>query len=130
MKTLVVIIVIFMAQNATAALDESDTIVFNEGRSVITKDLKDPDSAKFRNEYIIRNPSNKTWLCGEINAKNGYGAYTGYTRYIVGKVKQKIVSFLESNGEDEVMDSMCDKTNDAFEVTEIEKSPATQEGEQ
>lgn len=43
------------------------------GRERVTVLLKDPDSAKFRNEISF---------CGEVNSKNGFGAYTGYTRYI------------------------------------------------
>lgn len=36
--------------------------------------LKDGDSGKFRN--VIKN-------CGEVNAKNSWGAYSGFTRFIV-----------------------------------------------
>ncbi|MDH0520842.1 hypothetical protein [Achromobacter xylosoxidans] len=35
--------------------------------------LKDPDSAKFRNQKSF---------CGEVNAKNSYGGYTGFKRFI------------------------------------------------
>lgn len=35
--------------------------------------LYDPDAAKFRNQRGV---------CGEVNSKNLYGAYTGYKRYI------------------------------------------------
>lgn len=39
--------------------------------------LKDPESAQFRDEYIMgRN------LCGQVNSKNSYGAYAGFTRFI------------------------------------------------
>lgn len=39
----------------------------------VKKLLKDPDSAKFQN---------MNGLCGEVNSKNGFGAYTGYVRFI------------------------------------------------
>lgn len=39
----------------------------------VKKILKDPDSAKFQN---------MKGLCGEVNSKNGFGAYTGYVRFI------------------------------------------------
>lgn len=51
--------------------------------------LKDGDSAKFRNQ-------NK--LCGEVNAKNSFGAYTGFTKYIV--TDEKI--FFEEEYQDEL----------------------------
>ena len=38
--------------------------------------LKDPGSAEFRNQK---------GLCGEVNSKNSFGAYTGYQRFIVSK---------------------------------------------
>lgn len=39
--------------------------------------MKDPESAQFRNIFMY-----KDRLCGEINAKNSFGAYTGFTRFI------------------------------------------------
>lgn len=43
--------------------------------------LKDGDSAKFRN--VIKN-------CGEVNAKNSWGAYAGFTRFIVQSDKDVV----------------------------------------
>ena len=40
--------------------------------------LKDGDSAKFRNQ---------SEMCGEVNAKNSFGAYTGFTKYIIANDK-------------------------------------------
>jgi len=45
--------------------------------------LKDPDSAKFRNVRIV-GYFNWKLICGEINAKNSYGAYVGYSRFVAG----------------------------------------------
>lgn len=42
-------------------------------RSFVARHLKDPDSAEFRNQ---------SGLCGEVNAKNGFGGYTGYRRFM------------------------------------------------
>ncbi|HEX7385825.1 MAG TPA: hypothetical protein VF285_00935 [Castellaniella sp.] len=42
-------------------------------RSWVVAGLKDPDSAKFRNQYGV---------CGEVNAKNALGGYVGYRRFI------------------------------------------------
>jgi len=49
-------------------------------------DLKDPESAKFRDTFFVtsdgrgeaRDKSKDSW-CIEINGKNSYGAYVGYT---------------------------------------------------
>lgn len=39
----------------------------------VKEHLKDADSAKFRNQY---------GMCGEVNAKNSFGAYTGYKKFM------------------------------------------------
>ena len=44
-------------------------------------DLKDPDSAKFRNLFKYTNARGFTVVCGEINSKNSYGAYAGFERF-------------------------------------------------
>jgi hypothetical protein len=46
-------------------------------RVLLSGKFKDPSSLQFRNELIT--PAG--WLCGEVNAKNGYGAYDGFTRF-------------------------------------------------
>jgi len=44
-------------------------------REFVTANLKDPDSAKFRNQKGV---------CGEVNAKNSFGGYAGFVRFIAG----------------------------------------------
>ena len=43
--------------------------------------LKDGDSAKFKNVTYIKNKNGGT-VCGYVNAKNGFGAYSGYKMFI------------------------------------------------
>lgn len=54
-----------------------------EMRSPAIKSLNDPMSAVFQSEKY---DGSWVWpqgvLCGEVNAKNGYGAYTGFKRFI------------------------------------------------
>lgn len=45
----------------------------SETEKTVENTLKDPDSAKFRNVKGV---------CGEVNAKNGFGAYGGYKKFI------------------------------------------------
>jgi len=40
--------------------------------------MKDPDSIKFKN---VKNYKNNV-VCGKLNSKNSYGAYTGYKSFI------------------------------------------------
>lgn len=56
--------------------------------------LKDPDSAKFRNvtlfhDFVPRSDGDGREtsiggyaLCGEVNARNGFGGYDGYTQFV------------------------------------------------
>lgn len=55
-----------------------------EARESVVLKFKDPDSAKFRNEVIYHNSSLTSigiGVCGEVNSKNSYGAYTGFKKY-------------------------------------------------
>lgn len=54
-------------------------------REFLTPHLKDPDSAQFRNQRKI---------CGEVNAKNSFGGYAGFKRFIAGS---KELVFMEDD---------------------------------
>lgn len=47
--------------------------------------LRDPSSAQFRN--VKTTPG---YVCGEINGKNGYGAYSGFVRFYADKTTANI----------------------------------------
>jgi hypothetical protein len=51
---------------------------------IISAPLRDPGSAQFRN--VAYHPANGPWpagVCGEVNAKNGFGGYVGFHRFAV-----------------------------------------------
>lgn len=48
-------------------------------REKLVRTLKDPDSAKFRDDKM----NGLAALCGEVNAKNSMGGYTGFSRFVV-----------------------------------------------
>lgn len=54
----------------------------NSARNVVKQQLNDPSSADFRNEKVYHGIGDVI-VCGEVNAKNGFGGYTGYTPYVV-----------------------------------------------
>lgn len=58
------------------ALKDSGAI--SDAKSAAARGLKDPSSAQFRDVRRTR-----LAVCGEVNAKNGYGAYTGFKRFYV-----------------------------------------------
>jgi hypothetical protein len=65
-------------QKATSSQPET----FPEARKAIIRILKDPDSVKFGQLFEGRGLSGKETICGEVNAKNGFGGYTGMTPFV------------------------------------------------
>lgn len=63
--------------NSTSSNEMPEQLLIEQAKRQVTAQLKDPDSAQFRNvrwethaELVI--------LCGEVNAKNGFGGYAGF----------------------------------------------------
>ncbi|HEJ0180554.1 TPA: hypothetical protein SLO90_001235 [Citrobacter koseri] len=58
------------------------------GISAFRQELKDPESAQFRNIKLVKSEQKGGlykggYVCGEFNAKNGFGAYGGFHRFYV-----------------------------------------------
>jgi hypothetical protein len=97
MKAQVTLIAIAMAASANAAkLSKSGVkpdverqeiaLTASEGKRAVVDLLRDPMSALFRNSFVSRMtlfPSGQPGmvLCGEVNSKNGYGGYVGFSRF-------------------------------------------------
>lgn len=47
-------------------------------KTAIEDDLRDPASARYRNLSAYNIGAGETLLCGEVNAKNGFGGYAGF----------------------------------------------------
>lgn len=62
--------------------DAGMTAVYAARETVKTM-LKDPDSAKFSNQFAVKTAKGGFAACGEVNAKNGFGGYTGQSIYIM-----------------------------------------------
>ena len=63
-------------------LDRTRFITNEEER--IRAGLRDPESARFRNESISTSRTGAT-LCGQVNSKNAVGGYEGFQRFISGQ---------------------------------------------
>jgi hypothetical protein len=58
-------------------------------KAAITASLKDPGSAMFR--YVkLKKFGDGEVVCGEVNAKNSYGGYVGFKRFVAGITDAKI----------------------------------------
>jgi hypothetical protein len=52
---------------------------------MIQQSLRDSGSAQVRRSYVRAVGDSMRVVCGEVNAKNGFGGYAGYERF-VGRV--------------------------------------------
>lgn len=68
---------------------------------------KDPDSVKFREVREI----NEYLACGEINGKNGFGAYAGYTRFMYGEITPEHVIRAVDDGSVEFAETFSEVCN-------------------
>lgn len=65
----------------------------------LVKDYKDPASIQTRGTFFAKQNVNSLKVvvfCGEVNAKNSYGAYTGFKQFIVVSEDSKKFSSLTS----------------------------------
>jgi hypothetical protein len=54
-----------------------------KAKIIVADSLKDPSSAQFRNVRIA-DYQNKKVICGEVNGKNSYGGYAGFSLFVSG----------------------------------------------
>ncbi|MEE2915740.1 MAG: hypothetical protein VYB32_01560 [Pseudomonadota bacterium] len=75
MKTPLVLAALAPALVGCSFLDQ-----YHEQKQIVAESLRDPDSAQFRS---VRKCTKAQGIAGEVNAKNAYGGYTGYQRFIL-----------------------------------------------
>jgi len=63
-----------------AAVSERDRTA---AQSAIAYQLKDPDSAKFRDLAGYTTSAGDVIVCGQVNGKNSFGGYAGFTPFFV-----------------------------------------------
>lgn len=73
----VLILCVVVATAGAPAIAQSNIELIDAAKDRVTRDLKDPDSAKFRGVKAFPNGV----VCGEVNAKNSFGAYTGFRAF-------------------------------------------------
>lgn len=49
--------------------------------ALVVERLKDPESARIRNVRVMKEGGIP--VCGEVNARNGFGGYTGYSHFVI-----------------------------------------------
>ena len=64
--------------------DQKHEAFIASAKATLASLLKDPESVRWRNVYAV-GVQREEGICGEMMAKNSYGAYTGWKRF-VGRV--------------------------------------------
>lgn len=55
--------------------------IIARAKAAVARDMKDPGSVQFRNVRVYRHDE-QVHVCGEFNAKNGYGGYVGFQPFV------------------------------------------------
>jgi hypothetical protein len=80
-------------------------------KEAMSSSLKDAESARFKSiRYVPSNTAGMWKMCGEVNAKNSYGGYAGFSRFyglVSQKAKEPPYYIVIAMGE--TADSMCKK---------------------
>lgn len=78
-----------MAQSAGITAEEraqAEANIQAAGR-YLAQTMRDPASATFRNVFLYKRvnakPGHQVTVCGEVNARNGYGGLTGFQQFMV-----------------------------------------------
>ena len=78
----------------------------SNGQESIKSQLKDPESATFRNVHFYSGGGTPV-VCGEVNARNGFGGYTGYERFVAAGTVISAVESQVEGGLGPVWDKFC-----------------------
>ncbi|CAI8795731.1 hypothetical protein EMIT0P12_20086 [Pseudomonas sp. IT-P12] len=78
----------------------------DRARIAVSERLKDPDSAKFRNERQVADGG----VCGEVNGKNGFGAYSGFAPFFAMKRPNGFDVMIDSSLSDQFVSKVCGYT--------------------
>ena len=89
-----------------AELKDSSYIIRQQ--ESISDKLKDPDSADFKNSFVSHQMGAPV-VCGYVNARNGFGGYGGFERFISGGSIQVLESQMAEGEMDESWITVCGK---------------------
>jgi len=91
--------VLAVPASAQSVTDDSarriDPETLKTAMKAVSDEMRDPGSTLFRNLFSVRKGE---IICGEVNSKNGFGAYVGYMAFSYDKVF-KFQTILNPNDE-------------------------------
>ena len=96
------LIAVAMVALPAASQDKGHAAFVAKAKHVLTKNFKDPEGSRFRNVAVYRTNLGDLSLCGEVNAKNGFGAFVGYRRFYADLDN----ATLREDGDDTLFDAL------------------------
>jgi hypothetical protein len=104
MKKLIAVVITLFAMNVNAATEE---FTEEEHLTALKMLLKDPGSMEVRNIRMVNNNARGVrTMCGEVNAKNSYGGYTGFSNFYVFFADTIIAVISDGSKIEEMMNEM------------------------
>lgn len=109
----------FIALFAVLPARADDEALLAKAKDAVSRDMLDPEAARFRDLRIYKkpptdeDPDGMSLVCGEVNGKNAYGAYTGYSRffwYEGGSVMRKTDFTAAPEEYDRLFELLCKDT--------------------
>lgn len=85
---LIATMLVFSANLVFAASNQQ---MIDEAKRAVRERLKDPESARFRNVRVTLTPNNSVWIKGEYNAKNAFGGYVGFEKFVYTTEEKHLV---------------------------------------
>ena len=96
MKKLTALLFALVAASAIAQPKVPASFV-TSAKSRLTAGFKDPNGAQYQGLFIaLAGPGKVPTLCGSVNGKNSYGAYTGFRRFYADADSAEIEDSSES----------------------------------
>ncbi|WP_053556470.1 hypothetical protein [Sphingopyxis sp. 113P3] len=125
-------IALISAPSCLSAQDAASLSI--RARSLIAARLVDPDSLVLRNTRAVSTTSptgeNVTVLCGEYNAKNGFGGYGGFRMFFYETASMRGVMTIGSSLDFISQDGSSDYSAEAFRIPGIDPAKLSARFEQ
>jgi hypothetical protein len=86
-----------------------DVAVIARAKDIVSNEMKDPSSSQFK-DIVVYKYGPADVVCGTVNAKNVYGGYVGFRRFVVlGEVPSiRPAAFADvQKAFDDIWDHLC-----------------------
>ena len=126
MKNFSSTLILLLTTIATTSSFADNTNLVGQTKKNVKDLLKDPESAQFRNIKVVINTEGRKSVCGQVNAKNSYGGYTGFQSFYA-KSNDKIVYL---NDDVNYQLAGCEGKTNELKAKELQKEKLLKEKEE